>query len=72
MNIAEASNRADGGEGLAIGQVVRLTKPCNEREAEARYELVEDNGSRVVIRYVTGQMVIRPTEVVRREDVCPA
>jgi hypothetical protein len=50
------------------GTLVKLTQPADEREAQARYVVVEDRGDRILIEYVCN-MPIRPTELVAASDV---
>lgn len=53
-----------------VGARVRYAEPCNVEEAALRFVVIEDNGTRVVLR-VEGwdNPVLVPTEVVARGAV---
>lgn len=52
------------------GALVRYSEPCNAEEAALRFRVIEDNGTRVVLR-VEGwhNPLLVPTEVVARGAV---
>lgn len=53
-----------------VGARVRYAEPCNAEEAALRFRVIEDNGTRVVLR-VEGwdNPVLVPTELVARGAV---
>lgn len=53
---------------IKAGDVVKLTNPENEKEAEARYEVAELRGPRVLIKLIC-DMTIRPSEAVMMSDI---
>jgi hypothetical protein len=48
--------------------IVRLTNPANDAERDATYEVVENNGDRVMIR-LQCNLPIQPIETVRPSDI---
>lgn len=53
---------------IALGDLVEWAAPQNHAEAKERFEVIEDNGDRLIIRFVC-ELPIPPTQVVRRDDV---
>jgi hypothetical protein len=49
-------------------RIVKLTNPVNDLERDARFEVIEDNGNRLLIRLICN-LPIRPVELVRASDI---
>ena len=60
--------QADPRDMLQAGDVVRLSQPVDDAERDARYDVVELRGPRVLIRLRCG-LPIPPMEAVSVEDV---
>jgi hypothetical protein len=58
-------------DGFTVGDRVRFKEALEPGDESARFDVIEDNGDRVMIRLVC-DLPLPPVQVVRRDDVCKA
>lgn len=51
------------------GDVVMFSQPLSESEKVERYEVIEDRGSRVLVKYINVSMKIAPTFVFYKNEL---
>jgi hypothetical protein len=56
---------------VTVGDLVRFCEIVDPGDESARFEVIEDNGDRLIVRLLC-DLPIPPTQLVRRSDVCRA
>lgn len=54
---------------MKTGDVVMFSAPMNEAEKQERYEILEDRGERVLVKYLNASLKVAPTYVFRKDEL---